>query len=309
MPELPEVETAVRSLREPLIGRTIQTAIFPGDPRRMTNLRPAPFAERIAGQRVEAITRRAKYLIFHLTSDALVVHLKMTGHLYVLPAAEPNPFDRWLRVRFPLDDGHELRFSDSRRFGRVSLVTDAAEVLPDLGPEPLDDSFTLQTFKDRLAGRSSALKRLLLDQGFIAGVGNIYADEALHIAGIHPLRTADSLTNAEVKRLYAGIRQALADGIRYEGASVNWYRKPDGTRGQSQDHLRAYRERGHLDKPCPVCGGPITKIVVGQRGTHFCAVCQPEAKAPLRPTKQAASDTALSSTRTRLKKTKLDTAK
>lgn len=275
MPELPEVETAVRSLREPLVGRTIQTAIFPADPRRMTNLRPEPFAERIAGQRVEAITRRAKYLLFRLTADVLIVHLKMTGHLYALPPAETTPFDRWLRVRFPLDNGHELRFSDSRRFGRVLLVSDPAEVLPDLGPEPLEDAFTLKVFKERFTGRSTQLKRLLLDQAFVAGVGNIYADEALHIAKLHPLRGADTLTSAEIKRLYEGIRQALGDGIRYEGASINWYRKPDGTRGESQDHLRAYRERNNLDKPCPVCGGPITKIVVGGRGTHFCATCQP----------------------------------
>lgn len=275
MPELPEVETAVRSLREPLVGRTIQTATFPADPGRMTNVTADVFGARIVGQRIDSITRRAKYLIFNLSADKLIVHLKMTGHLYVMPAVETNPFDRWLRVYFPLDNGDQLRFSDARKFGRVSLVADLAEILPDLGPEPLEDDFTVKVLKERLAGRSTILKSLLLDQSFVAGVGNIYADEALHIAKLHPLRRANTLTNAEIKRLHSAIRQALSDGILHEGASINWYRKPDGTRGESQDYLRAYREIGNLAKPCPVCGGPITKIVVGQRGTHFCPTCQP----------------------------------
>ena len=275
MPELPEVETAVRGLRAPLIGRTILTAAFPAAPGRMTNLDPARLATRITSQRIEAINRRAKYLLFQLTQDTLIVHLKMTGHLYVLPAAEENPFDRWLRVRFPLDNGEELRFSDARKFGRVYLCNQPDEVLPDLGPEPLEDSFTLAIFRERVTGRTGNLKSLLLNQAFVAGVGNIYADESLHIARLNPLRRANSLTGDEIARLYAAIRQALNDGIRYEGASINWYRKPDGTRGDSQNHLRVYREHGNRNQPCPVCGGPIEKIWVGQRGTHFCATCQP----------------------------------
>ncbi len=274
MPELPEVETAVRCLREPLTGRQITGVVFPADPGRMVNLDPVHMAQRMAGQRIHQITRRAKYLIFHLDGDKLIVHLKMTGHLYVLPPDETNYFDRWVRVRFALDNGHELRFSDSRKFGRVFLCNRPEEVLPELGPEPLDDAFTLAVFRARMANRKGILKSLLLNQAFVAGVGNIYADEALHIARLHPLRAADSLTDDEIARLYRGIRQALADGVRYEGASINWYRKPDGTRGESQNHLRAYREHGNADQPCPVCGGPITKIRVGQRGTHFCPTCQ-----------------------------------
>ncbi len=274
MPELPEVETVVRALRKPLVGRTITDAIFPKDPGRTVNMPPALMAQRIAGQRIEQITRRAKYLVFHLDTDTLVVHLKMTGHLYVLPPAETSAFDRWVRVRFALDNGRELRFSDARRFGRVYLCHRPEEVFPNLGPEPLDETFTLGVFRQQLAGRKGVLKSLLLNQAFIAGVGNIYADEALHIARLHPLRTADSLSETEIARLYNGIRQALNEGVRYEGASVNWYRKPDGTRGDSQNHLRVYREHGHLDRPCPDCGGPITKIRVGQRGTHFCPICQ-----------------------------------
>jgi formamidopyrimidine-DNA glycosylase len=177
-------------------------------------------------------------------------------------------------VRFPLDNGYELRFSDARRFGRVYLCADPAEVLPELGPEPLDEAFTLDVFRERLTTRSGILKSLLLNQAFVAGVGNIYADEALHIARLHPLRRADSLTDDEVAHLYRGIRQALDEGLRYEGASVNWYRKPDGSRGESQDHLRVYREPHDLDRPCLDCGSPISKIRVGQRGTHFCPTCQ-----------------------------------
>ncbi len=274
MPELPEVETAVRGLRGPLIGRTITRATFPQDPGRMTNMDPVHFAQRIAGQPIRKITRRAKYLVFHLDPDTLIVHLKMTGHLYVLPAVEPNPFDRWVRVRFSLDNGEELRFSDARKFGRVYLCGQPEEVLPDLGPEPLEESFTLEVFHQRLAGRKGVLKSLLLNQSFVAGIGNIYADEALHIARLHPLRTADSLTENETIRLYHAIREALSDGVMYEGASINWYRKPDGTRGESQNHLRVYREVGGLEQPCPDCGSPITKIRVGQRGTHFCPTCQ-----------------------------------
>jgi formamidopyrimidine-DNA glycosylase len=275
MPELPEVETVVRGLREPLIGQVITAAIFPQEPGRMLNIDPQQLQKRIAGQRINTITRRAKYLLFKLDADTLIVHLKMTGHLYVLPPDETNPYDRWMRVRFPLDNGQELRFSDSRKFGRVYLCSDPNEVLPALGPEPLEDDFTLDVFRERLRGRKGILKSLLLNQAFVAGVGNIYADEALHIARLHPLRRADSLSNDEIKRLYQGIRQALADGVRHEGASINWYRKPDGSRGESQNHLRVYREHRNMSQPCPVCGGPITKIWVGQRGTHFCPNCQP----------------------------------
>lgn len=273
MPELPEVETVVRGLRKLLIGQTITGAVFPADPGRQVNIDPVQIAQRIAGQRVEAINRRAKYLLFRLSADTLIIHLKMTGHLYVLRPDQPNAFDRWVRVRFPLDNGQELRFSDPRRFGRVYLCGKPEEVLPNLGPEPLEDDFTLDIFRERLEDRKGVLKSLLLNQAFVAGVGNIYADEALHIAGLHPQRRADSLNDDEVTRLYAGIRQALADGVRYEGASVNSYRKPDGSLGESQNHLRAYRERGD-DQPCPVCGGPILTIRVGQRGTHFCPICQ-----------------------------------
>jgi formamidopyrimidine-DNA glycosylase len=276
MPELPEVETVARELSVPLAGRRILTAAFPAPPGRMTNMTADQMAARIAGQPVRSIGRRAKYLLFRLQPDTLVVHLKMTGHLYVTSPDAYSPFDRWLRVRFPLDDGRELRFSDSRRFGRVYLCRRPAEVLPPLGPEPLASAFTLEVFRAQLQRRSGRLKSLLLDQSFIAGVGNIYADEALHIARLHPLRAADSLSGEEIARLYHAIRRALRDGLRYGGASIGWYRRPDGTAGDSQEHFRVYRTRATQHVPCPVCGSPIQTIRVGQRGTHFCPTCQGE---------------------------------
>lgn len=274
MPELPEVETAVRALRAPLVGRTILSAHFPEPPRRMTNLPADVFAERIRGERIQALNRRAKYLIFQLSAQSLIVHLKMTGHLYVVPSGGTDPMDRWLRVCFALDDGRELRFSDARRFGRVYLAARPEDVLPPLGPEPLDDSFTPELFLARLRARKGVLKALLLDQAFIAGVGNIYADEALHIAALHPLRRAESLSDAEAVRLYHAIRQALSDGLARMGASIGWYRQPNGERGEAQHYLRAYRGRGDT-RPCPICGAPISTIRVGQRSTHFCPICQP----------------------------------
>ncbi len=274
MPELPEVETVVRGLREPLAGRTILTAIFPEPPKRMTNAPADEIAQRVANQPIQSISRRAKYLVFTLGKGVVIVHLKMTGHLYVVPAGATRSFDRWLRVKFPLDNGTELRFSDARRFGRVYVVDKPADILPPLGPEPLEDEFTLKLFRKRIKTRKGVLKSLLLDQRFIAGVGNIYADEALHIARLHPLRKADSLSDAEIGRLYQAIRQALGEGLAYQGASIGWYRKPDGTRGELQNHLRVYRTRSDQDRPCPDCGSPITTIRVGQRGTHFCPTCQ-----------------------------------
>ncbi|MCS6872357.1 MAG: bifunctional DNA-formamidopyrimidine glycosylase/DNA-(apurinic or apyrimidinic site) lyase [Anaerolineae bacterium] len=274
MPELPEVETAVRALRAPLVGRTILSAHFPEPPRRMLNLPADVFAARVSGERIQALTRRAKYLIFQLSTQSMIVHLKMTGHLYVLPRGQADEMDRWLRVCLLLDNEAELRFSDARRFGRVYLAAQPEDVLPPLGPEPLDDSFTPAMFAERLRKRKGVLKSLLLDQAFIAGIGNIYADEALHIAGLHPLRRAESLSAAEVEQLYHGVRQALNDGLARMGASIGWYRQPNGARGEAQNYLRAYRGRGDA-RPCPVCGTPIHTIRIGQRSAHFCPTCQP----------------------------------
>ncbi len=273
MPELPEVETVVRGLRGPLIGRTVR-AMWYGWPGIIHSPDPAHFAARIAGQTFRAVDRRAKYIVAALDDDLLVIHLRMTGRLYVTPHDAVHDADRWLYFRLDLDNGQQLRFSDARKFGKVYLTDSLARIAPNLGPEPLAEDFTAADLAALLAGRRRAIKALLLEQSFIAGVGNIYADEALFRARIHPLRPADSLTPAEAERLYHAVQGALRTGIDYEGASVNWYRKPDGTTGESQRHFFVY---GRAGEPCFVCGGPIHKLRVAQRGTHYCPVCQPAA--------------------------------
>jgi formamidopyrimidine-DNA glycosylase len=272
MPELPEVETVVRGLREPLIGRTVESMWYDWG-RVIHSPEPDEFAARISGQTFRAIRRRAKYIICELDTDALLIHLKMTGRLYVVDNHEMQDADRWVHFGLQLDGGRQLRFSDARKFGRVYLTDDVEKITGKLGPEPLEDDFTPEIFRSRLQGRQKAIKALLLDQTFVAGVGNIYADEALHRAGIHPLRMAHTLTEAESARLYEAVRAALQAGIDYEGASISWYRKPDGTAGESQKHFFVY---DRADLPCYTCGQPIVKIRVAQRGTHFCPNCQPE---------------------------------
>jgi formamidopyrimidine-DNA glycosylase len=270
MPELPEVETVVRGLREPLIGRTVENLWYDWV-RTLRSPDPDSFTARIVGQTFRSVERRAKYILCQLDHDLLVVHLKMTGRLYVTDADAAHEADRWVHFRLGLDGGKQLRFSDARKFGFVALTDNFSALAPDLGPEPLTESFDLKAMRAGLKRHHKAIKALLLDQEFVAGVGNIYADEALHMAKIHPLRPADSLSNAESKRLHAAIRNALSRGIEREGASINWYRKPDGTTGSAQNHFRAYDRAG---QPCPVCGTPIEKIRVAQRGTHYCPVCQ-----------------------------------
>ena len=271
MPELPEVETVVRGLREPLTGRRILSMWHDWLP---TIHSPAPeeFAARVTGQTVRGLGRRGKYILIHLDDYTLVVHLKMSGRLYVAAAAAQQWADRWVHVRFELDAGWQLRFSDVRKFGRVYLTADVADLLSHLGPEPLGEDFTLAHFVAGLRGRKLAIKSRLLQQEFVAGVGNIYADEALFRAGIHPQRAAGEVKVDEAARLHETVREALRAGIKHEGASINWYRKPDGSKGQSQNHFFVYG-RGEL--PCLRCGTAIHKIRLGQRGTHFCPACQP----------------------------------
>lgn len=270
MPELPEVETVVRGLREPLIGRTVVSMWFDWD-RTVKTPDPVQFAARIAGQTFQSITRRAKYIVCKLDDDLLVVHLKMTGRLYVVPDEMVTNADRWMHFRLQLDNGHQLRFSDARKFGFVALTEHLDAVTPLLGPEPLSDDFSPAVLHERLGKHKKAIKALLLDQAFLAGVGNIYADESLFLAKIHPRRPSNSLNEDEIALLYTTIRQVLEAGIEREGASINWYRKPDGTTGEAQLYFNVY-DRAEL--PCVVCGGTISKIRVAQRGTHFCPVCQ-----------------------------------
>jgi formamidopyrimidine-DNA glycosylase len=206
MPELPEVETLVRGLRGPLVGRTFTgvTVLWPNSIKT-----PIPELEqRLPGQRIEAITRRAKYLQFHLSGgDTLFIHLKMSGDLLVEPSSDPlHPH---VRTIFDLDNANQLRFKDTRKFGRVYLVRDADEVASKLGPEPLADDFTLENFKALFEKKKGRLKPLLLNQEFIAGIGNIYADESCFLAGLDPRRPVDALSTEELEKLYQAIRQAL----------------------------------------------------------------------------------------------------
>ena len=271
MPELPEVETVVRNLRKPLIGHTVTGMWYDWD-KTVHSPDPKTFANRVVGQRFTAVNRRAKYILCELEDDVLIVHLKMTGRLYVAERDATHDADRWVHFRLDLDGDRQLRFSDARKFGRVYLTADVNTITGGLGPEPLNEAFTPQVFKEQLAGRSKNVKALLLDQTVLAGVGNIYADESLFRAGIHPLRRTDQLTDDEIVRLHGTVRDSLNAGITHEGASINWYRKPDGTKGASQDHFYVYGRDG---QPCKQCGTPIEKIRVAQRGTHFCPVCQP----------------------------------
>jgi len=279
MPELPEVETIVRKLKR---GEAMERGL-PAYPSPIGHVvisvwtdwpRAAfPSAEAITqglpGRRIESIGRRGKYVVIALSPGHLLIHLKMSGRLEVVTTGTPR--DKHVHYVFALDNGYELRFNDARKFGRVYLVDDTEQVTGALGPEPLDAAFTLRTFRQMMRRKSGALKPLLLDQTFIAGIGNIYADEALWRAKLHPLRAANSLGSDQVAALYRGIRQALSDGIRHEGTAIDWV-YPEGN---YQDHLRVY---GRTGQPCRRCRALIQRIVVGQRGTHFCPRCQ----APLR---------------------------
>lgn len=269
MPELPEVETTVRALRQPLVGRTV-TGMRNDWPGHLVTPPLPEFRERIVDKRVESIERRGKYLVFNLSEpETMLVHLKMTGHLAVV--SEHEPADKYVHTVFELDNGQELRFRDIRKFGRVYLLQDPQSVLGQLGPEPLAADFTPKLLHRLLQGRKRILKPLLLDQSFIAGVGNIYADEALHDAGIRPTRISNSLSESESKALHTAIQKVLKLGISREGASIDNYRNPDGSRGEMQDVLVAYGREG---EPCPRCGGIIERIVLGSRSTHFCPSCQ-----------------------------------
>jgi len=269
MPELPEVETVVRGLREPLVGRTIVGASLSW-PRTLGWPKGEGAGEelrrQIAGRRITSVGRRGKYVVIALDEGYLLVHLKMSGSLQVVPCHEP--LDKHVRAVFDLDDGRQLRFRDARKFGRVYLVDRPERVTAVLGPEPLAEDLTLDDFRRLLARRSGRLKSLLLNQSFLAGLGNIYSDEALHRARLHPCRPACSLGRSEADRLLAAVRQTLREGIRLNGASIDWAYRGGGF----QNNFRVY---GRTSQPCPRCKRPIERILVSQRSTHYCPFCQP----------------------------------
>jgi formamidopyrimidine-DNA glycosylase len=274
MPELPEVETYVRELEPLLAGRQVLSAQVLW-PRTVASPTPDEFAARMAGQRFITFGRRAKYMLLGLDGgDTLIVHLRMTGHLHVKEAAALP--DAHTHVLIDLDDGRRLHYQDPRKFGRMWLTSDPEAVLRKLGPEPLSEAFSHDELARKLVGRKAAIKALLLDQTLAAGVGNIYADEALFRAGLHPLRPGGSLSPEEIERLRAAVAAVLQDGISAAGSSLGSsglqnYARPGGQSGAFQDEHRVFRRTG---QPCVTCGAPVERIVVSQRSTHFCPNCQ-----------------------------------
>jgi formamidopyrimidine-DNA glycosylase len=275
MPELPEVETYVRELEPELTGRSITAAqVF--WPRTIAEPLAEEFPARIAGLGFEHFDRRGKYMLLGMSDGStLIVHLRMTGKLLILPSESER--NSHTHVVMELDNGSALHYNDPRKFGRIWLVPDRAPVLAKLGPEPLSDNFTVESLAARLARRNAPIKSLLLDQSVVAGVGNIYADEALFRAGIHPMRRGSSLTPDEVVRLRAAIRDVLQAGIRRRGSTLGDstlqnYLRPGGMPGDFQNEFYVFHRTG---QPCLVCGTPIVRIVIGQRSTHFCPHCQP----------------------------------
>lgn len=274
MPELPEVETIRAQLAPALVGRRFEHVRI-DDPRLVRPFEPAEVAAELEGERVAAVGRRGKYLVVEFESGrVLLIHLRMTGSLKHTRdvALEDDPHRRAV-VR--LDDGSDVAYRDMRRFGTWLLLEPdelAGYLSARLGDEPFARTFTAKALGKRLSGRRAPIKAALLDQRALAGMGNIYADEALWWARIHPLRAAGSLDKEEVRRLHRGIRRALEVGIARQGATLSTYRTPDGRPGRMQHEFRVY---GREAEPCERCGTPIEKIRAAGRGTWYCPSCQP----------------------------------
>jgi formamidopyrimidine-DNA glycosylase len=274
MPELPEVETVAEGLREGgLVGCRIESVTVRW-PRTIAQPGVATFRTGLRGRKVTSVGRRGKFLLLGLdNARTLLIHLRMTGHLFFAATNEASHGHE--HVVLGLDDGRELRYRDTRKFGRWWLVSDAESVIGHLGPEPLDPAFRSADFVKRLATHRGALKPLLLNQSFIAGLGNIYVDEALWAAGLHPERHADTLTDEDRQRLYRTMRQALRRGLRSMGTTLGsgltTFRSVWGRKGTNRDKLNVFRRTG---QPCPRCDTTIERLIVGQRSTHICPRCQ-----------------------------------
>jgi formamidopyrimidine-DNA glycosylase len=273
MPELPEVETTARSLRLRLIGLRLRHVGSVDWPRMLPQTSAEDIEAVLKGLAVTVVDRRGKYLLIGFEEDTwLSIHRKMSGNV-LLRTAEAAP-EAHTHLELGFDDGTLLRFVDARKFGRVYLFRSSDEMAAfmdqRLGPEPLTELDT-RSLTRMLRGRRGRIKSLLLDQAFLAGVGNLYADEALWEARLHPLRSADSLSKAEIKRLALAVKNVLVLGIERRGTSFSNYRDADDTPGENQDFLNVY---GRGSQPCPRCGRPISRILIGARSAHFCPKCQ-----------------------------------
>ncbi|MDR7314742.1 DNA-formamidopyrimidine glycosylase [Brevibacillus nitrificans] len=273
MPELPEVETVVRTLTGLVVGKTIERVSVHLGRIIRTPDDVEEFKSLVAGQTIQAIKRRAKFIQFVLDRDVLISHLRMEGRYGLYQAEEP--VEKHTHVVFHFTDGTELRYRDVRQFGTMDLFALGTETtagpLAKLGVEPLDEGFTAAAFSKLLNGRSTKIKPLLLNQECIVGLGNIYVDESLFLAGIHPETPAGKLTKKQVVRLQESIVATLSEAVEQGGSSIKSYVNGQGEMGMFQQSLKVY---GRKDEPCVQCGTPIVRFVVGGRGTHICPVCQ-----------------------------------
>ena len=274
MPELPEVETIKNELTPWVVGQSF-TQVTILDTKLVCGSSAEEVRRGLIGQKVESLGRRGKYLIFRLSNGrSLIIHLRMTGSLLL----NPEDVDRYARAVFRLSNGHRLVFDDRRRLGLIRLVDDADTVVCKLGPEPLDENFTPEILGQRLSRHHVPVKAALLDQCIIAGIGNMYADEALFAARIHPLSKADALSPEEVQTLYHCMRRVLGAAIGNKGASVDTYVRPEGELGTAHFDFKVAHKGG---EPCPICGSTIERVLVQNRGTCFCPRCQPFGSGPL----------------------------
>lgn len=272
MPELPEVETTRRDLEARITGRIVADVwVAEGSPQPQAPLTAEQFRDAVAGRRIEGLDRRGKYLIAVLSGGLhLILHRRMTGNLVLRPAGAPR--DRFLRGMLLLDNGDELHWEDQRRFGTWVLTENPAATLAAMGPEPLDPAWTAADLAAALKGRRAPIKAALLDQRRVAGLGNIYVDEALHAAGVHPQRPAGALSERETCRLHAAVRAVLEKAIRLQGSSARHHVGGLGQRGSMQEQWRVYDRGG---QPCYACGTTVEKTRIAGRGTHLCPACQP----------------------------------
>ena len=267
MPELPEVETIKNELLPWIVGQSFtQVTIF--DTALVPDSSAEEFRHKLIGQTIQSLERRGKYLIFNLANQALIMHFRMTGVLLL----NPKGIDRYARAVFHFSNRNRLVFNDLRRFGVMRLVENVDTVVGKLGPEPLSESFTPEILAKLLKKHHLPIKAALIDQNLIAGIGNMYADEALFAARIHPLRKAGALSAHEIQSLYRSIREVLLSAIGNKGASVDTYVRPGGQIGTAHFHFQVAHRGG---EPCPLCHTPIERILVRNRGTYFCPNCQP----------------------------------